>query len=173
MLFGDANRDKVFKRIDTINGKKVFGRGYVAVYGQLAQEFYSPAVPFEEGYSFEATFRAMEPLEEQDLTLPNTENNPHSNQENPPENNIKGGTMPENTKSDLVSLGTAAKELAVKPKQLLNVILLVEKTTNKPFQRNDAGKCLLSTFDIEALKALYAYKAENDLSWADTVERFF
>lgn len=173
MLFGDANRDKVFKRIDTINGKKVFGRGYVAVYGQLAQEFYSPAVPFEEGYSFEATFRAMEPLEEQDLTLPNTENNPHSNQENPPENNIKGGTMPENTKPELVSLGTAAKELAVKPKQLLNVILLVEKTTNKPFQRNDAGKCLLSTFDIEALKALYAYKAENDLSWADTVERFF
>lgn len=52
MMYGDANRNKEFKKIDKINGKKVYGRGYIANGGEIAREFFSPFVPFEDGFSF-------------------------------------------------------------------------------------------------------------------------
>ncbi|GAA0054114.1 FtsK/SpoIIIE domain-containing protein [Streptococcus canis] len=66
MMYGDANRNKVFKKIDYINGKRVFARGYVANSGEIAQEFYAPFVPLEDGYSFVGEFSKMDSLEPDD-----------------------------------------------------------------------------------------------------------
>lgn len=44
MMFGDENRDKDFKNITRLGGKKVYGRGYAAEFGNQAQEFYSPLI---------------------------------------------------------------------------------------------------------------------------------
>ena len=52
MMFGDANKNKEFKKLDTINGVKVRGRGYIATNGELAGEFFSPLVPLDQGFSF-------------------------------------------------------------------------------------------------------------------------
>lgn len=52
MMFGDANKNKEFKKLDTINGVKVKGRGYIATNGELAGEFFSPLVPLDQGFSF-------------------------------------------------------------------------------------------------------------------------
>jgi len=52
MMFGDANANKVFKKIDEIDGEEVFGRGYIASSGNLAGEFYSPYIPLDQGFSF-------------------------------------------------------------------------------------------------------------------------
>ncbi len=63
MMFGDANRNKEFKKLDKINGKTVKGRGYIASNGELAGEFFSPYVPFEKGFSFYEAFMKLPVLE--------------------------------------------------------------------------------------------------------------
>ncbi|MEW6854813.1 cell division protein FtsK [Streptococcus iniae] len=67
MMFGDANRNKEFKKLDKINGKKVHGRGYIANNGELAGEFFSPYVPFNKGFSFEKEFMKLPVLEDEQL----------------------------------------------------------------------------------------------------------
>lgn len=67
MMFGDANRNKEFKKLDKINGKKVHGRGYIANNGELAGEFFSPYVPFNKGFSFEEEFMKLPVLENEQL----------------------------------------------------------------------------------------------------------
>lgn len=62
MMYGDANRNKEFKKIDKINGKKVYGRGYISNGGEIAREFFSPYVPLEEGFSFLSEFNKLEPI---------------------------------------------------------------------------------------------------------------
>lgn len=69
MMFGDANRNKEFKKLDVINGKKVKGRGYIANNGDLAGEFFSPYVPFDKGFSFYDEFMKL-PVLEDDMTQP-------------------------------------------------------------------------------------------------------
>ena len=59
MMFGDANRNKEFKKLDKINGKTVKGRGYIAFNGELAGEFFSPYVPFDKGFSFYEAFMKL------------------------------------------------------------------------------------------------------------------
>lgn len=44
MMFGDENRNKDFRNITHIAGKRVRGRGYAAEFGTLAQEFYAPLI---------------------------------------------------------------------------------------------------------------------------------
>ncbi|EGG59374.1 conserved domain protein [Enterococcus faecalis TX1467] len=45
MIFGDENKNKKFKYVEKVDGLKVYGRGYVALGGSVAREFYSPQVP--------------------------------------------------------------------------------------------------------------------------------
>ena len=63
MMFGDANANKVFKKIDEIDGEEIFGRGYIANGGEVAREFYSPVVPFEEGFSFFEEYKKLPVLQ--------------------------------------------------------------------------------------------------------------
>ncbi len=51
MMFGIA-ANKVFKKIDEIDGEEIFGRGYIANGGEVLGEFYSPIKIFEEGFFF-------------------------------------------------------------------------------------------------------------------------
>lgn len=44
MMFGDENKDKQFRYIQRLNGKRVYGRGYSGIFGMSAQEFYSPLI---------------------------------------------------------------------------------------------------------------------------------
>lgn len=69
MMFGDANRNKEFKKLDKINGKKVHGRGYIANNGELAGEFFSPYVPFNKGFSFEEEFMKLPVLKDEQLVM--------------------------------------------------------------------------------------------------------
>ncbi|WP_414458043.1 cell division protein FtsK [Enterococcus mundtii] len=54
MIFGDENKNKKFKYVENVLGKKVYGRGYVARGGEIAREFYSPQVP--EDFDFISEF---------------------------------------------------------------------------------------------------------------------
>lgn len=58
MVFGDANANKEFKYMKYIGGVRVYGRGYSAVFGQVAREFFAPLL--EKKYSFYDEFSKLE-----------------------------------------------------------------------------------------------------------------
>ncbi|HEP2676596.1 TPA: cell division protein FtsK [Streptococcus pyogenes] len=170
MMFGSANSDKVFKRIDTINGKKVFGRGYVANFGQLAQEFFSPLVPFEEGYSFVKVFQSMEPLEEQDLSLNKPSDASPEHVSEPLEKKEEDISMPE---EDLVTLSQAEKQTMLPESRLIKLVSEMERGGYRKFRKSSEGKTLFSVEDIEFLNTLRVYKGENAIAWDTVVLAYF
>ena len=58
LAFGEVNRNKEFKYVKYLSGKRVYGRGYASVYGEVAREFYSPL--FENGFSFTDEFEKID-----------------------------------------------------------------------------------------------------------------
>jgi hypothetical protein len=61
MIFGEDYEDKNYLYI-----KKKIGRGYAALDGGMPSEFYSPLIPFETGFSFEALFAKLKPLKKEE-----------------------------------------------------------------------------------------------------------
>ncbi|MCC9938329.1 cell division protein FtsK, partial [Streptococcus agalactiae] len=57
MMFGDENRNKEFRFIKYLAGRRVYGRGYSAVFGEVAREFYSPLLP--KNFSFYDAFEKI------------------------------------------------------------------------------------------------------------------
>ena len=58
LAFGEVNRNKEFKYVKYLAGKRVYGRGYASVYGEVAREFYSPL--YVNGFSFTDEFNKVE-----------------------------------------------------------------------------------------------------------------
>ena len=58
LAFGEVNRNKEFKYVKYLAGKRVYGRGYASVYGEVAREFYSPLL--EKGFSFTDEYEKIE-----------------------------------------------------------------------------------------------------------------
>lgn len=74
LAFGEINRNKEFKYVKYLGGKRVYGRGYACVYGEVAREFYSPLL--EKKFSFYDEYEKIErrqnpfnPLENPDALL--------------------------------------------------------------------------------------------------------
>ena len=58
LAFGEVNRNKEFKYVKYLAGKRVYGRGYACVYGEVAREFYSPLL--EKKFSFYDEYEKIE-----------------------------------------------------------------------------------------------------------------
>ena len=69
IMFGEVNRNKDFKYLKYISGRRVYGRGYGAVNGEVAREFYSPNLT--KGFEF---YDYFEQLERHDNYFDPTEN---------------------------------------------------------------------------------------------------
>ena len=74
LAFGEVNRNKEFKYVKYLAGKRVYGRGYASVYGEVAREFYSPL--YVNGFSFTDEFNKVDrrenpfnPLENPEVVL--------------------------------------------------------------------------------------------------------
>lgn len=71
LAFGEVNRNKEFKYVKYLAGKRVYGRGYASVYGEVAREFYSPL--FVNGFSFTDEFNKVDRRENPFNPLENPE----------------------------------------------------------------------------------------------------
>lgn len=58
LTFGEVNTNKEFKYVKYLGGKRVYGRGYACVYGEVAREFYSPLL--EKKFSFYDEYEKIE-----------------------------------------------------------------------------------------------------------------
>lgn len=170
MMFGGANETKVFKKIDEINGKKVFGRGYVANNGEIAQEFFAPFVPFADGYSFIDVFSQMEPLEEQDLGFDGKE---ESYQESVEKTEILQINDTDTVLENRYNLKEVADSIGASRPQVFKILKMIEDEGYTTFERDDNDQKVLSVDEVALVKELFEFKATNDLTWSNAVEQYF
>lgn len=165
MMFGDANRNKEFKKLDKINGKKVHGRGYIANNGELAGEFFSPYVPFDKGFSFEEEFRKLPVLEEDASTLP---------QDRPaPADPGEEVYSPEESTSENLDenrlLTDFAKEYDLTVKTLRKIIYLLDER-GVPFDKVDNALVVTPFQEQLLLETLGLFEAEGRKSYPKAVD---
>lgn len=165
MMFGDANRNKEFKKLDKINGKKVHGRGYIANNGELAGEFFSPYVPFDKGFSFEEEFRKLPVLEEDASTLP---------QDGPaPADPGEEVYSPEESTSESLDknrlLTDFAKEYDLTVKTLRKIIYLLDER-GVPFDKVDNALVVTPFQEQLLLETLGLFEAEGRKSYPKAVD---
>lgn len=165
MMFGDANRNKEFKKLDKINGKKVHGRGYIANNGELAGEFFSPYVPFDKGFSFEEEFRKLPVLDEDEAVLP---------QDRPaPADPGEKASPKEKTIAEILEenrlLTDFAKEHNLTVKTLRKIIYLLDER-GIPFDKEDNSLVVTPFQEQLLLEILSLFEEEGRKSYPKAVE---
>ena len=154
MMFGDANANKLFKKVDEINGEEIFGRGYIANGGEIAREFYSPLVPLDEGFSFFDAFKELPPLED-----PLAEQNQIETVEN------------EESEEGLLSLNDFANDKALSISTLRNLVKYIEEL-DYIFPREN-NRIMLDEADKTLLEALIEEKEQSGVSYKQVVQDYF
>ncbi len=166
MMFGDANRNKEFKKLDKINGKKVHGRGYIANNGELAGEFFSPYVPFNKGFSFEEEFMKLPVLEDEQLithkdTVEVVE--PIEEDYEPVEDDIMEVLEERRLLTDF------AKENDLTVKTLRKIIYLMDER-GVPFDKEDNSLVVTSFQEQLLLETLALFEEEGRKSYPKAIE---
>lgn len=166
MMFGDANKNKEFKKLDTINGVKVRGRGYISTNGELAGEFFSPLVPLDQGFSFYEAYAQLPIIEfegdEFDVfEEETTEITPSEIEESTPieENLPIGRPLKEFVEENGLTIGTIRK-----------LVYKLEKV-GITFERKDSS-ILVEPFQEEALLAILKIYEEEGGSYDKAVETY-
>ena len=181
IMFGEINRTKEFKYIKRLMGKRVYGRGYGAVNGEVAREFY--ALNMDKDLVFYDEFAKVERIA-----------NPYSYIENPnvnPDivNNKELQTVidksTEQSRRLIVTVGESEsrtvkytlKEVAdmigCKRHSLFNILKLIEDGGYATFERDDNDKRVLSESEVALVQELFDFKATNNLTWSNAVEQYF
>lgn len=155
MMFGDANVNKLFKKIDEIDREEISGRGYIANGGEIAREFYSPLVPLDDGFSFFDEFKKLPPLED---PLAITQ----------PANHLSNTVE---TEDKLLSLNTFAKNAEISVSTLRNLVKYIEEQ-DYTFTRAD-NRIMLDKADISLLEELLTEKEQSGLSYKQVVLEHF
>ena len=159
MMFGDANRNKEFKKLDKINGKKVHGRGYIANNGELAGEFFSPYVPFDEGFSFEEKFMKLPVLEDGQTSAMDEKEELENNNE----------AMDTITEKNYQLLTKFAKEKDLPVKTLRKIIYLLDER-GMPFDKEENSLVVTPFQEQLLLETLELFEAEGRKSYPKAVE---
>lgn len=157
MMFGDANANKLFKKVDQIDGQEIFGRGYIANGGEIAREFYSPLVPLDKGFSFFDEFKKLPPLEDPIA----------SKQEALPEMSTDDSF----SSPDYLPLNDYAKQTNIPVSTLRKLVKYIEEQ-DYAFTRED-NRIVLDKADIALLEGLLVEKEQSDLSYKQIVRNHF
>ena len=162
MMYGDANKNKEFKYIDEIDGKKIVGRGYIANAGEIAREFFSPNVPFDKGFSFKEAFMQLSPLTDTPaITVSKRE----------PQMAISEQHS-EPLVTDSYTMSEAKQKLDKTYDQIKKLVNLIEKDNYRIFDRQ-GGKLIFSPNDLYDLEVIFDSMDKNNLTYKDAVEAFF
>ncbi|WP_019319585.1 FtsK/SpoIIIE domain-containing protein [Streptococcus mutans] len=169
MLFGDANRNKIFKNIDEVNGEKVKGRGYFAHAGTMAGEFFAPFVPFDKGFDFLEAFEAMPVLPDDLVAFPvaSTAEALEEAKELPVD------TVFEQLPKKHETLDSLAKRLAKSFNQVKNVVTMIEDGDYYTFARDDTGKYSFTGVESDMIIAIFEAKEASDQRYKTVIADFF
>ncbi|MBE3601287.1 FtsK/SpoIIIE domain-containing protein [Streptococcus agalactiae] len=179
MMFGDENRNKEFRYIRYISGRRVYGRGYSAIFGDVAREFYSPLLP--KNFSF---YNAFEKIERHDNPFDPTENTEISTEILQDKelqefvNKVSGNDdFIEEEDYDMeeyqkLSIGDLSRKIDVSFGKIKNLIDMIEKDGYKEFDREDE-KVSLDEADCKILENLLTEKDKFEGSWKELLNIYF
>lgn len=162
MMYGDANKNKEFKYIDEIDGKKVIGRGYISNAGEVAREFFSPYVPLDKGFSFKEAFMKMSPLPETPIIASSSSVDTSS------------AIFDNSTEvtPDFLTLSEAKSELDKSYDQLKKLITLIEKNGFYTFGK-EGGKLSFSPEELDTLRSIFNIIDKGNLTYKEAVESYY
>ena len=197
LAFGEVNRNKEFKYVKYLGGKRVYGRGYASVYGEVAREFYSPLL--EKGFSFTDEYEKIErrenlfnPLENPNVELSEEEKQALQEEMQVKEELDKGMVKIKKTSPELVQellaskqkeneekdcpdgvyLSDFALEKGIRSNILRNVIQKIEEQGTYSFERKE-GKIFLDSASEELLSKMIDDREESNKSWSELVSEYF
>lgn len=179
IMFGEVNRNKEFKYLKYISGRRVYGRGYGAVNGEVAREFYSPNLT--KGFEF---YDYFEQLERHDNRFDPTENTEVSADIVNDKELLAVATEATNQANQMsvnkvqtedikYNLKEVADNIGVSRPQVFKVVKMIEDDGYTTFERDDTDKQVLTSSEVALVKELFDFKATNDLTWSNAVEQYF
>jgi hypothetical protein len=195
LAFGEVNRNKEFKYVKYLAGKRVYGRGYASVYGEVAREFYSPLLSkgfsfFDEYDKIQRRENSFNPLENPEAVLSEEEKENLQAEMEAQEELQKGEVGKaspelvqklmsskqkedgENDFPDGVYLSDFALEKGIRSNILRNVIQKIEEQGFYSFERKE-GKIFLDLDSKELLSKMIDDREESNKGWGDLISEYF
>ena len=188
LAFGEVNRNKEFKYVKYLAGKRVYGRGYASVYGEVAREFYSPL--YVNGFSFTDEFNKVDrrenpfnPLENPEVVL-SEEEKQALQEEMEAEKELQNGFVkkasPElvqelmaskqkENEDDLVRTFAFSKELGVSAGSMKNLVDKLDGILD--FEKED-NVVLLDKTQRAIIRDLFELKKNTTQNWSEILEDF-
>lgn len=181
MLFGDENRNKEFKYIKYLSGRRVYGRGYSAVFGEVAREFYSPLLTKD--FSFYDAFSQIErhdnpfdPNENSDISKDLANNlelkefiEAVSDKKSLAFSDVEDDEM---DFEQLISVDVLAKDIGKSTAMIRKIMVQIEEKEYYEFPRKD-GKYMLTINELAMLTSLFEKKETYEGTWSQLIERYF
>ena len=188
LAFGEVNRNKEFKYVKYLGGKRVYGRGYASVYGEVAREFYSPLL--EKGFSFTDEYEKIErrenpfnPLENPDVQLSEEEKENLQAEMEAQEELEKGevkkaspelvqelmSSKQKESGNDLVRTFAFSKEIGVSAGSMKNLVDKLDGILE--FEKED-NVVYLNEIQRNIVKDLFELKQNTTQNWSEILEDF-
>ena len=188
LAFGEVNRNKEFKYVKYLGGKRVYGRGYASVYGEVAREFYSPLL--EKGFSFTDEYEKIErrenpfnPLENPDAVLSEEEKENLQAEMEAQEELQKGevkkaspeliqelmSSKQKESGNDLVRTFAFSKEIGVSAGSMKNLVDKLDGILE--FEKED-NVVYLNEIQRNIIKDLFELKQNTSQNWSEILEDF-
>lgn len=193
LAFGEVNRNKEFKYVKYLGGKRVYGRGYASVYGEVAREFYSPLL--EKGFSFTDEYEKIErrenpfnPLENPKAELSEEEKENLQAEMEAQEELQKGEVKKaspelvqelmaskrqngENNLGDLVKASDFSRTIGVSFSSVQNLLNKLEEKDVITVSRED-GFLYLDKRQMVLVKDLFELKKTSTQKWTEILEDY-
>ena len=193
LAFGEVNRNKEFKYVKYLGGKRVYGRGYASVYGEVAREFYSPLL--EKGFSFTDEYEKIErrqnpfnSLENPDAQLSEEEKENLQAEMEAQEEMQKGEVKKaspelvqelmagkrqkgENNLGDLVKASDFSRTIGVSFSSVQNLLNKLEEKDVITVSRED-GFLYLDKRQMALVKDLFELKKTSTQKWTEILEDY-
>ena len=195
LAFGEVNRNKEFKYVKYLGGKRVYGRGYASVYGEVAREFYSPLL--EKGFSFTDEYEKIErrknpfnPLENPEAVLSEEEKQALQEEMQVKEELDKGMVKikkastelvqelmankrqkGENNLGDLVKASDFSRTIGVSFSSVQNLLNKLEEKDVITVSRED-GFLYLDKRQMALVKDLFELKKTSTQKWTEILEDY-
>ena len=193
LAFGEVNRNKEFKYVKYLGGKRVYGRGYASVYGEVAREFYSPLL--EKGFSFTDEYEKIErrqnpfnPLENPGAQLSEEEKENLQAEMEAQEEMQKGEVKKaspelvqelmtgkrqkgENNLGDLVKASDFSRTIGVSYSSVQNLLNKLEEKDAITVSRED-GFLYLDKRQMALVKDLFELKKTSTQKWTEILEDY-
>lgn len=188
LAFGEVNRNKEFKYVKYLAGKRVYGRGYACVYGEVAREFYSPLL--EKKFSFYDEYEKIErrenpfnPLENPNAELSEEEKENLQAEMEAQQELEKGevkkadpglvqelmSSKQKETGNDLVRTFAYSKEIGVSAGSMKNLVDKLDGILE--FEKED-NVVYLNKVQRNIIKDLFELKQNTTQNWSEILEDF-